>query len=52
MVIQFYTGAPLCYWEEEEGPPLLMAGEIDAVVDQVRAKAKKASGPDGIPNSV
>ncbi len=38
--------------EDEEGPPLLTAEEIDAAVDQVRAKAKKAPGPDGIPNSV
>ncbi len=38
--------------EDEEGPPLLTAEEIDAAVDQVRAKAKKAPGPDEIPNSV
>ncbi len=34
--------------EDEEGPPLL----TDAAVDRVRAKAKKAPGPDRIPNSV
>ncbi len=38
--------------EDEEGPPLLTAEEIDAVVDRVRAKAKKAPSPDEIPNSV
>ncbi len=40
------------HWEDEEGPPLLTVEEIDAAVDRVRAKASKASGPDGIPNSV
>ncbi len=29
-----------------------MVEKIDAVVDRVRAKAKKALGPDGIPNNV
>ncbi len=39
-------------WEDEKGPPLLMAEEVDAVVDRVCAKASKAPGPDGILNSV
>ncbi len=39
-------------WENEEGPPLLTAEEIDAVVDQVHTKARKVPGPNGIPNSV
>ncbi len=38
--------------QEDEGPPLLTAEEIDVAVDRVCAKAKKALGPDGIPNSV
>ncbi len=38
--------------EDEEGPSLLTAEEIDAAVDRVRAKAKKTPSPDGIPNSV
>ncbi len=38
--------------EDEEGPPLLTAEEFIAVMDRVRAKAKKAPGPDGIPQSV
>ncbi len=32
-------------WENEEGPPLLTAEEIDAAVDRIRVKAKKAPGP-------
>ncbi len=35
-----------------EGPLLLTEEEIDAAVDRVCAKAKKALGPEGIPNSV
>ncbi len=38
--------------EDKEGPPLLMAEEINAAVDRVRAKVKKAPGPDRIPNNV
>ncbi len=38
--------------EDEEGPPLLMAEEIDAAVDRVCAKARNTPGPDGIQNSV
>ncbi len=38
--------------EDEEGPPLLTAEEIDAAVDRVRIKAKKAPGPEEIPSSV
>ncbi len=38
--------------EDKEGPPLLMAGEIGVAVDRVCARAKKAPGPDGIPNSM
>ncbi len=54
---QLFPQPPQHWWshpggEDEKGPPLWTAEEIDAAVDRVRAKAKKAPGPDGIPNSV
>ncbi len=39
-------------WKVEDGSPLLMEKQIDAAIDRVWAKAKKAPGPDGMPNNV
>ncbi len=39
-------------WDAEEGPPQLMAVNIDVAVVRVCTNARKTLGPDGIPNSV